>query len=167
MKFVTWFSQPERSAKVAGAVFNVTPLREGLALNRYTDNAAMTPERQDGVKQRQLRLAGSRSDAELFAVRLESGFQQTHRRTDRARRCSEAVAKSVDTAIAQGRYQAPNRPGPRGAFLASRAAGCSLFLVLFPGHAPHDPLRRNSRAQSCVPPSAWRSFRRGCLASSP
>ncbi len=103
MKFVTWFSQPERSAKVAGAVFNVTPLREGLALQSTTDNAAMALS---------VRMASSSGNFGLPAVdpmlvirrELESGFNKLTAGQIEPAPMLEAVAKSVDTAIAQGRF---------------------------------------------------------------
>ena len=103
MKFVTWFSQPERSAKIAETVFNVAPLREGLALQSTTDNAAMALS---------VRMASSSGNFGLPAVdpmlvirrELESGFNKLTAGQIEPTPMLEAVAKSVDTAIAQGRF---------------------------------------------------------------
>ena len=103
MKFVAWFSQPARSAKVAEAVFNVTPLREGLPLQSTAGNAAMALS---------VKMASSSDNFGLPAVdpmlvirrELESGFNKLTAGQIEAAPMLEAVSKSVDTAIAQGRF---------------------------------------------------------------
>ena len=103
MKFVAWFSQPARSAKIAEAVFNVTPLNEGLPLQATADNAAMKLS---------VEMAASKDNFGLPAVdpmlvirrELESGFNKLTAGQVKPDEMLDAVSKSVDTAISQGRF---------------------------------------------------------------
>ena len=103
MKFVAWFSQPARSAKIAETVFNVTPLNEGLPLQATADNAAMKLS---------VEMAASKDNFGLPAVdpmlvirrELESGFNKLTAGQVKPDEMLDAVSKSVDTAITQGRF---------------------------------------------------------------
>lgn len=103
MKFVTWFSQPMRSAKVAETVFNVTPLRDGLAHQATAGNAAMALS---------VQMAASKDNFGLPAVdpmllirrELENGFNKLTAGQAKPVEMLDAVSKAVDTAISQGRF---------------------------------------------------------------
>lgn len=103
MQFVAYFSAPERSAKVAEGVFNITPLRDGLALQKTTGAPAMALS---------VKMAGSKDNFGLPAVdpmllirrELEAGFNKLIAGQLKPAAMLDGVAKSVDTAISQGRY---------------------------------------------------------------
>ena len=102
MKFVAWFSQPARSAKVGEAVFNVTPVRDGLPLQVTASNPAM---------ELSVRMAASKDAFGLPAVdpmmvirrELETGFNKLTAGQVSAGEMLDTVTRNVDTAIAQGR----------------------------------------------------------------
>jgi ABC-type glycerol-3-phosphate transport system substrate-binding protein len=103
MKFVAWFSQPARSAKIAEAVFNVTPLNEGLAQQNTAGNAAMALS---------VKMVSGKDNFGLPAVdpmlvirrELESGFNKLTAGQVKPDEMLDTVSKAVDTAIAQGRF---------------------------------------------------------------
>lgn len=102
-KFITYFSDPARSAKVAEVVFNITPLREGLPLQKTSGNPAMALS---------VQMAGSSDNFGLPAVdpmllirrELENGFNKLIAGQVKPSEMLDGVTKAVDTAISQGRF---------------------------------------------------------------